>query len=168
MNPPPVAELSMDELKHILARARVEQLSEDDCRKLKAIMETLIYVRELAEDQDTTIDQLRRILARSSSEKLRDIFSDSDAKEKSKTGAEPEGAPASGAPPKPSSKLNGHGRNGASAYAGAHRIPVAHRLLKTGDRCPDCQKGKLYQQPAPGMLMRIVGQAPIQATVYEL
>ena len=65
MKTPPLTELKIDELEHMLARARVEPLSEEDCRKLKAIMETLIYVRELAEDQDTTIEQLRRILARS-------------------------------------------------------------------------------------------------------
>ena len=174
MKPPPIAELSMDELKHILARARMEPLSEGDCQKLEALMETLLYLSELAEDRNTTIAQLRQILVRSSSEKLSDIFPDHDTNEKSKTGTEtsagrePETAPASGAPAKPKSQANGHGRNGASAYAGAHRIPVAHPSLQSGDGCPGCQKGKVYRQRAPGMLVRVVGQAPIQATVYEL
>jgi len=57
----------------------------------------------------------------------------------------------------------------ASAYTGANKIPVAHESLKNGDRCPECRKGKLYGghiEPAP--LVRIIGAAPIQATVYEL
>src|SRR5438067_8094189 len=89
MKPPPIAELSMDELKHILARARMEPLSEGDCQKLEALMETLLYLSELAEDRNTTIAQLRQILVRSSSEKLSDIFPDHDTNEKSKTGTKP-------------------------------------------------------------------------------
>lgn len=65
-------------------------------------------------------------------------------------------------------KPNGHGRNGAGVYKGANKIIVPHASLKTGDPCPDCAEGKVYGQIQPGMLVRIVGQAPIQATVYEL
>src|SRR6266851_2595027 len=41
-------------------------------------------------------------------------------------------------------------------------------LLKPGDHCPKCQEGKVYAQREPGLLVRIVGQAPLAATVYEL
>lgn len=41
MKPSPITELKMDELEQMLARARVEPSSEEDCRKLKALMETL-------------------------------------------------------------------------------------------------------------------------------
>ena len=34
--------------------------------------------------------------------------------------------------------------------------------------CPDCRKGKVYEAAPPGVLVRIVGQAPVQARVYEL
>jgi transposase len=40
--------------------------------------------------------------------------------------------------------------------------------LKAGDRCPHCQKGKVYHQAQPGVLVRVVGQAALKATVYEL
>jgi transposase len=53
-------------------------------------------------------------------------------------------------------------------YCGAVRIPLRHRSLKPGDRCPECLRGKVYQQKEPGLRMRAVGQAPIAATVYEL
>src|SRR5437879_3387076 len=62
----------------------------------------------------------------------------------------------------------GHGRNGAEAYCGAVRIPIAHRSLNPGDRCPECLKGKVYEQKKPGLRIRVVGHAPIAATVYEL
>jgi transposase len=63
---------------------------------------------------------------------------------------------------------SGHGRNGAAAYNGAHRIQVRHARLPSGDLCPDCERGKVYLQRDPGVLVRIKGQAPIDATVYEL
>ena len=64
---------------------------------------------------------------------------------------------------------SGHGRNGAAAYRGARKVQVPHASLKAGDPCPDAEcGGKVYAQRDPGVLVRIKGQAPIAATVYEL
>jgi len=62
----------------------------------------------------------------------------------------------------------GHGRNGANALRGAEKIKVAHPNLQSGNRCPDCGRGNVYEQKEPRLLVRIVGQAPLAATVYEL
>jgi transposase len=70
--------------------------------------------------------------------------------------------------PTPAAKPKGHGRNGAQAYTGAKKIAVQHPTLHTGDACPGCEKGKVYPQKEPRALVRIVGQAPLAATVYEL
>jgi hypothetical protein len=43
----------------------------------------------------------------------------------------------------------------------------AHRV-DAGDRCPSCLKGKVYRQKDPARRIRVAGQAPIEATVYEL
>jgi transposase len=51
---------------------------------------------------------------------------------------------------------------------GARTIEVRHGTLQAGDRCPECQRGKVYQQPVPTFLVRVVGQAPLGATVYAL
>jgi transposase len=68
----------------------------------------------------------------------------------------------------PKNKAREHGRNSAAAYRGARKVAVPHASLKAGDPCPDCQHGKVYPQREPGVLVRIQGQAPIAATVYEL
>ena len=68
----------------------------------------------------------------------------------------------------PSDKTPGHGRNGASSYTGAKKVAVPHPELHAGDACPGCEKGKVYPQKEPRTLVRIVGQAPLAATVYEL
>ncbi len=66
-------------------------------------------------------------------------------------------------PPSP-----GHGRNGAAAFVGAQTVEVAHSELKAGCACPECQKGKVYLQKEPKVLVRFVGQPPVQATVYKM
>lgn len=65
-------------------------------------------------------------------------------------------------------KKPGHGRNGAEAFDGAKKVPVAHQNLKHGERCPDCGKSNVYEQKEPKVLVRIIGQAPLAATVYSL
>ena len=65
-------------------------------------------------------------------------------------------------------RSQGHGRNGAEAFSGAQKIEIKHQNLKHGDRCPDCGKGNVYGQKEPKVLVRIVGQAPLAATVYSL
>jgi transposase len=62
----------------------------------------------------------------------------------------------------------GHGRKAASAFVGAPRIEIEHPNLKHSDRCPACGQGNVYTQKEPKVLVRIVGQAPLAATVYSL
>jgi transposase len=78
------------------------------------------------------------------------------------------GSPPASGPKKDAEPAKGHGRNGASAYTSAHKVVVPHPALQPGDPCPGCEKGKVYPQKGPRVLVRIVGQAPLQATVYEL
>ncbi len=61
----------------------------------------------------------------------------------------------------------GHGRNGADEYTGAEKMTVPHASLQPGDPCPKCEKGTVYDS-RPGVLVRLVGQSPIQAKIYEL
>jgi transposase len=85
--------------------------------------------------------------------------------EKTKNVLEQSAAPTAENEPEP---VKGHGRNGASSYTGAQKVAVPHPQLHAGDACPGCEKGKVYPQKEPRTLVRVVGQAPLAATVYEL
>ena len=76
--------------------------------------------------------------------------------------------PETPAPEKDSEPVQGHGRNGAPLYTGAKKVTVSHPTLHSGDHCPGCEKGKVHPQKEPRTLVRIVGQAPLAATVYAL
>jgi rubredoxin len=62
----------------------------------------------------------------------------------------------------------GHGRHGAAEFPGAQRVVTRHGTLQPGDGCPECRAGKVYGQKDPQVRIRIVGQVPLQATVYEM
>ena len=151
-------DVTSEELAALVEGVR-EALGEAGYQKLQAAIRTLGYVTELLETRQATLDKLRRLLCHSSTEKTKAVLKQAGIETGEKKPKEP-GAPKSKAP--------GHGRNGAAAYRGARKVEVPHASLKAGDPCPDCQRGKVYSQRDPGVLVRIKGQAPIAATVYEL
>ena len=169
-----IVKLDTVELEGILQRAEAE-LDKEDYELLKALVESYVYVTNLVEDKTTTIARLRKLLFGSGSEKSSDVLKatgdDTDATVGQETATEDGAASTPDSDQEHASetpKREGHGRNGADAYHGAGKIPVPHESLKSGDRCPDCRKGKVYELARPGVLVRMVGQAPVQATVYEL
>jgi transposase len=156
----PPLEVCAEELDALLERAR-EALGERGYQKLKAAIRTLSYVTELLETREATLASLRRLLCRARSEKTEAVLE--------QAGIAP--SPTSRTPPADTGSKKsaaGHGRHGATAYTGAQRIEVRHATLQRGDHCPECQRGKVYPLNEPGVLVRLRGQAPIAATVYEL
>jgi transposase len=132
-------DVNVAELDRIIDGAKSTPLSESDSQKLKTALHALA----------------ERLLPRSKTEKTSSVFSD----------------PGSAAPETDRQQRDpstGHGRNGADAYRGAKKVEVAHPKMAHGDRCPDCARGNIYTQKEPKALVRIVGQAPLAATVYEL
>jgi transposase len=161
-------DLDMKELEAILDRAREGSLDEEGYKKLKAALETLGYLTDLIGDKDTTINRLRKIIFGSSSEKTSNVLDSVSGLADSRKEKKTEEATDDGSSPKDNTKRKGHGRHGAQDYTGAKKIKIPHPSLRPGDICPDCKKGKVYHGKVPAYIVRLVGQAPIGATVYEL
>ena len=131
-------DVNVEELDRIIDGAKSVPLSEPDSEKLKSALHALA----------------ERLLPGPKTEKTSSVFNDPGNAAPEEDG-EQTAAPA------------GHGRNGAYAYRGAEKVEVAHPRMTHGDRCPDCTRGNVYTQKEPKALVRIVGQAPLAATVYE-
>ena len=134
-------DVNLDELDRVLDGARQAPLSAADCDKLKSALHALAAMLAPSRHTEKTSAVLEKL-------------------EGAETGA---GTQPDTNPPPP-----GHGRNGAEAFAGAQKVDISHQNLKHGDRCPECGKGNVYGQKEPKVLVRIVGQAPLAATVYSL
>src|SRR4051812_17940097 len=135
-------DVNLNELDQVLDEARQAPLSETDCEKLKSALHAMAAMLEPSRNTEKTSAVVGKA-------------------EGSETG--------SGTQPDSNTSLQpGHGRNGAEAFSGAHKVEIAHQKLAHGDRCPECGKGNVYEQKEPKVLVRIVGQAPLAATVYSL
>ena len=158
-------ELDRSELEAILSHAKTA-LSEAEYTKLHAAMETLVFLTAELEKKRVSVQRLRQLLFGATTETTRKVM------EKILDGAGKEGTSSDETPPDQKPKVppkpQGHGRNGADAYVGAEKIRVPHASLKPGDFCPRCQKGTVYESVEPGRLVRMHGQAPLGARVYEL
>ena len=171
-------DMDREELNQLVRRAQAS-LSVEDYRKVKGMAEALTYLTDLVADQQTTIRDLRELMFPASTEKTKAVLEKAGIQNTPKPTDQP-GTPDPGIPKpgaaKPGAPKNGerkpkapgHGRNGAEDYRTALRVIVRHASLKPGDRCPGCLKGKVYEQKEPRQLVRIVGQAPLTATIHEL
>jgi hypothetical protein len=61
----------------------------------------------------------------------------------------------------------GHGRIAASSYEGASLIELACASLHPGDRCPQCERGRVYDS-SPRTIVMVKGQPPLVASIYKL
>ncbi|MGH9444562.1 MAG: IS66 family transposase [Terriglobia bacterium] len=154
-----VIDVNLEELETLLEQLRQRPLDEESYEKLRSLLEAFRYLVERIGDKDATISRLRALLMKPSTEKTSKVLERAGIQAPAKNHPPPN----RNEKPKP-----GHGRNGARAYGGARRIKIAHASLQPGDRCPECLKGKVYEQKEPALRIRVVGQAPIAATVYEL
>jgi len=136
-------DVNLDELDRVLDGARQTPLSEADCEKVKGALHALAAM----------------LMRTRNTEKTSAVLQD----------AQGPAGDVEAQPDRPStSQSKGHGRHGAEAFGGAQKVVISHQNLKHGDRCPECGKGNVYGQKESKVLVRIVGQAPLAATVYSL
>jgi transposase len=172
---PEIVEVDNTQLEEVLHR--VEQaLDEKDAELIRAVFASYVYVTDLVEDKNTSIRRLRQLLFGARTEKTDAVVG--------RRGEQREESPQPGvaantelavgeadsgvsAEEATENVSRGHGRNGADAYRGAERIDVPHPSLRAGDPCPACDQGTVYEK-APGVVVRMSGQPPLRATIYQL
>jgi transposase len=137
-------EINLEELDGILDRSTTAPLSKAESQKLKTALHALAA----------------RIVQNRSTEKTKWVLPEQEAAVgRSAIETSGDGKVAI---------VCGHGRNGAAAFAGAVRVSVPHATLQPGHACPECGQGKVYPQKDPATLVRIVGHAPLQTTVFQM
>ena len=152
MSPPKRIDLTTEQLDALLKRVEAGKLQDGDYEIIKGMAETLSFLNQALDNKNISIKRLLKLIFGERTEKTAKVLQRNKA----------------GGKKKKKKKHKGHGKNGAAAYHGAEKIPVAHESLKPKDPCPDCHRGKLYELPQPGIIVRVTGNAPCSATVYEL
>jgi hypothetical protein len=158
MTKPKRIDLSQEELDALIQRLEAGTLSDKDREIIKAMAETISILSQAVDEKSSSIRRLLKMIFGSSTEKTEKVVNN-HSKEK----VTPE---KSGNPDKV--KPKGHGRNGAETYEGADKVVIGHDTLKVKDKCPVCLKGKVYEIKTPKTVVRITGQSPLKATVFEM
>lgn len=169
---PTIIELNIRELEEAFDRAQTT-LDPKDFALFKTMAESYLYFAEYIGSKNATIARLRKMIFGATTEKTAAVVG-KQSDTSSDTPSEADSAAMSATPGPAADAENGgkkppkgHGRNGAAAYSGAEKVRVALESLQAGDACPSCGQGTLYNS-IPGVVLRLVGQSPIRATIYEL
>lgn len=173
MKPPPeFIGATQAQIDEILALAKTS-FPAPNFELLKGILDTFSYVMRSLQNAKTSIKRFRQRLFGASTERARNLIKGASA-----TGRPPsaEGSPPTKSTPEAQSDHQakrpsppprvGHGRHGADKYSNSPVIKIGVSPLKSGDQCPECKVGRVYDSP-PKTLVRGVGQPPLTATVYK-
>ena len=167
-----LVEVDSEQLQELMRRVE-QSLDQRDSTLIRRVFESYAYVTDLIDDKNTSIRHLRQLFFGSRTEKTEAVVGSkpvtSDVATSADAAAETASSADDGVPDisDAATASKGHGRNGAAAYRRAVRIDVPHPSLRAGDACPACGQGTVYDK-APGVLVRITGQPPLAATVYQL
>lgn len=149
--------LDQDELAALIDRLERQALLAEDIPLIVAIIQGFTRVTGALREKEISIARLRQLVFGVSTEKTAAVLKEDSKQSESEDGKKRR---------KPRKK-KGHGRNGADAYTGATRISLVHEKLKHGDLCPCCDKGKIYKEKQPRLLIWITGKPPLHADRYE-
>ena len=149
MKTPKRIDLTQKQMNALLLRAE-RLLPEEDYKIVKAMADTIALLSKTMGMKNAHIRKLLGMLFGTVTEKTAKVLK--EKKDREKTNEKP----------------RGHGKNGTSTYEGAQKIIIPHKSLKPKDRCPSCKKGKLYDTKKPATVVRITGQPPLAAKVYEI
>ena len=152
-----VKKVSKKELACLLERARSNSLTEDDCKQIKNMADTIEYIITLLDQKDVHLKRVLKQILGIKTEKAKSLFKGGENLKNKEEQKE-----------KSTQKKKGHGRVGASSYTGAKHKFIKHETLNSGDSCIKCPNGKVYPLKEPGIFIHIEAQPPIQANVYEL
>ena len=148
-----------EEIDAFLARV-LERLGPADHAIARAHVETVRHLLDILAKRNLSLERLQGLLFGSASEKTSEVLGGEvpSAKQEPKEQASLEAV---------KKRRRGHGRHGIAEYAGATEIHVPHAMLHSGDACPGCKHGKVYDTGRPGIEPRIKGQPPLEMMLYR-
>ncbi|MFP3871173.1 MAG: IS66 family transposase [Syntrophobacteria bacterium] len=153
---PKKLKISASQIKELQARIKNRALAEEDWEVVLAMTETVECLSQALAESKTSLARLCKYLLGAPTETARNII----GKDKP-TDTKPKSEKPDRSPPK------GHGRTSAADYKGGATVLIEHPELHSGDRCPGCERGKIYELAMPSVFVHITGAAPRNATVYE-
>src|SRR4051812_5390649 len=167
MDDPSTIKMSKAERDELSRRLETNTLTTEDRALLGRVLKAMLWMTSQLEAGRLGMTRLKRLLFGDKTESRKNLLgthghfagsSTDPASNSTGAKADTDGS----AEPKP-----GHGRNSHGSYPGAERVFCPHPKLRSGDLCPQCEKGRLHGAVDNGVFVRFEGNPPITAIVYE-
>ncbi len=191
MTDPQPIEIEAAQVEQLIEKAQQGSLDAAEQQRLVPLLRTLVWLERTLLETRISLSKLKRILFGKKTEKRPRKPKDPDSgDEGGGHGSDGDGtgsdegcgsddpsanttAPPSGMPEGEQSgesntnKRRGHGRRAAADYPGATTVCCPHEQYRSGDRCPLCERGRLYPF-RPLVRLRFTGQPLALVTRFEL
>jgi transposase len=175
-DPQPI-EIEEAQVEQLIQKAEQGTLDAAEQKRLVPLLRTLLWIQRTLLETRIGLSRLKRILFGKKTEKRprkpKDPDSGSDGGGEGSGGNPDQGsndppAGSSGVQPGDSNthSARGHGRRAAADYPGAKTVSCPHDEYRSGDRCPQCERGWLYHLPSL-VRLRFTGQPLALVTRYE-
>ena len=164
MKQPQPIDIEDAQVEQLIRKAEQGTLDSAEQKRLVPLLKTLVWLQRSLLETRISLSKLRRILFGKKTEKRpRKPKHPDNGSDGGENGSD-EG-PGSHDPPAQTADLSqvtpqdeqsgaskakqsrGHGRRAAADYPGAERVFCAHDEYRPGDRCPKCERGRLYTLP---------------------
>ena len=180
MTKPVVVTATQAELDALLAQALLTFTAEQYAL-LEGVLGSFVYLMRAVQDAKISIRRLQQMMFGARTESSANLFTAAPGGAAADstspavvTSADPTAAAAAnddaaatvGTDAVPKSP-KGHGRNGAQAYCNSPVVEVSVPNLVSGDPCPLCATGKVYESP-PRVIVKVIGQPPLVANIFRL
>ena len=188
MKDPQPIEIEETEVEQLIEKAEQGTLDAAEQKRLVPLLRTLIWIQRTLLSTRISLSRLKRILFGKKTEKRprkpKDPATGEDGGGNGPGGSpgtggggedppagngDGSGAMPSGGQPSDSSTHNrrGHGRRAAAEYSGAEAVFCPVDAHQSGQRCPHCERGRLYPS-RPLVRLRFTGQSLALVTRFEL
>lgn len=180
MKAPNRLDFTPEEIDQLINRLNNKSIADEDYSLLTDILRAMIWLSFSLQERELSINRLRKIfgIRTESAKKLLELVhgkslepnniveasKDENFVNENKKATLDKDSSANKEPSK--DKAKGHGHRPSTDYSQAKVINVTHQVFKTGDACPDCLKGRLFQLK-PGTVIRIIGQPWLQVEIYR-
>lgn len=173
MRPPQIVQATQAELDALLQLAKAS-FPAAQYTLLERVLGTFAYVMMSLQNAKISIKRFRQMLFGARTEHKRHVLAGAASHEGPADGGVTAAAAAAAAADTAlalgrgqTERRPGHGRLGAASYEGATLFRLARDDLQPGDRCPQCERGKVYDSTAR-TIVKVTGQPPLVASVYRL
>jgi hypothetical protein len=184
MKDPKPIEIEQAQVEQLIEKAEQGTLDAEEQKRLVPLLKTFIWLQRTLLSTRISLSKLKRILFGEKTEKRprkpKDPHNGSDdggngSAEGCGSNEPPTGTtePSSGRGPggqesdSNPNNARGHGRRAAADYPGAETVFCPHEEYQSGDRCPKCERSRLYPS-RPLVRLRFTAQPLASVTRFEL